>query len=261
MDLLKIAIKAAIASGVEIYDIYQSGTYETKLKKDKSPVTNADLLSNKIIIDYLKGSGIPILSEESKSIPYPERKNWNRLWIVDPLDGTKEFLERNGEFTVNIALIADNNPIMGVIYVPVSGELYFGSSEKGSFKTRVKDPDNDIETIISSREKIPFTDQSSAKTVAVSRSHMNKATEDYIRSKSGHSDQLDRVSRGSSLKICMVAEGTAMYYPRFGPTMEWDIAAGHAIVKFAGKNIRDIHNNKEITYNKENLHNPDFIVE
>ncbi len=261
MDLVKTAIKAAITSGVEINILYKSGYIETKFKKDKSPVTNADLVSNKIIIDHLRSTGIPILSEENKAIPYSERKSWDRLWIVDPLDGTKEFIKGNGEFTVNIALVNNNKPVLGVIYAPVTKELYFGSSGIGSFKANAEDAGQDIEIIVDSAQKLPSSDQNSINIVAVSRSHMNKATEDYIRSRSGVSEKPILVSRGSSLKICMVAEGNARYYPRFGPTMEWDIAAGHAIAKYAGKTIRRIDNRGEISYNKENLLNPDFIVE
>jgi len=261
MDLLKTAIKAAIEAGVEINSVYESGFIKTTFKKDKSPVTNADLVSNRIIINHLKATGIPILSEESKTIPYNERKAWKKLWIIDPLDGTKEFLKKNGEFTVNIALITSNKPIIGVIYAPVTNELYFGYPGMGSFKAIVEDPGQDIGAIIDGAEKLPFANTNQVHTVAVSRSHMNKATEELIRSRSGSSEKPVLVSRGSSLKICMVAEGAARYYPRFGPTMEWDIAAGHAIAEYAGKTIRGINDGKQISYNKENLLNPDFIVE
>ncbi|MEA1887206.1 MAG: 3'(2'),5'-bisphosphate nucleotidase CysQ [Bacteroidota bacterium] len=261
MDLLQVAIMAAIEAGREINELYNTGAVETRLKKDQSPVTTADLASNKIIIEHLKSTGIPILSEENKTIPYSERKAWNSLWIVDPLDGTKEFLKENGEFTVNIALVSNNEPEMGVIYVPVTKELYFGSAGKGSFKAELENDLQDIERIIGSAKKLPFAGQDSPNTVAVSRSHMNRDTEYFIRSKSQSEDMPVLVSRGSSLKICMVAEGSVRYYPRFGPTMEWDIAAGHAIVKHAGKNICRINDGKEIMYNKEKLLNPDFIVE
>jgi 3'(2'), 5'-bisphosphate nucleotidase len=261
MDLLKRALKAAIAAGVEINSVYESGSIETTFKKDKSPLTNADLLANRIINDHLKVTGIPILSEENRAIPYSERKSWNSLWIVDPLDGTKEFLKGNGEFTVNIALVSNNKPVLGVIYAPVTRELYFGRSGMGSYRANVEDTDRQIETIIEDAIRLPLPNQNTVNTIAVSRSHLNKATEEYIRSRSGKSEKTVMVSRGSSLKICMVAEGTVLYYPRFGPTMEWDIAAGHAIAEYAGKRIRKIEDGGEISYNKENLLNPDFIVE
>ncbi|MBN1388660.1 MAG: 3'(2'),5'-bisphosphate nucleotidase CysQ [Bacteroidales bacterium] len=261
MDLLKKAIKAAIAAGAEINFVYESGFIETTLKKDKSPVTNADLKSNKIINDNLKVTGIPVLSEENKTVPYNERKSWKSLWIVDPLDGTKEFLKRNGEFTVNIALVINNKPVLGVIYAPVTKELYFGCPGMGSFRAIVEDKDQDTERIIEGAVRLPSSNQNSTNTIVVSRSHIDGATEEYIRSRSGPSEKTVLVSRGSALKICMVAEGTARYYPRFGPTMEWDIAAGHAIAQYAGKTIRRIDDGGEISYNKENLLNPDFIVE
>ena len=262
MDLLETAIKAAIDSGFEINVLYKSGLIETRLKEDKTPVTNADLAANKIINDYLSKTGHPVLSEENKAIPFSQRKKWNSFWLVDPLDGTKEFIKGNGEFTVNIALIGNGKPIMGVIYVPVTGELYFGDSQRGSFKAIVgSDNRRDIGGIIQSGKKLPFKSQSKNNIVAVSRSHMNKKTEEFIKLRSTESGMPEMASRGSSLKICMVAEGKALYYPRFGPTMEWDIAAGHAIAKFAGKTIKQIGKSMEISYNKENLVNPDFIVE
>jgi len=261
MDLLNRALEAAIAAGVEINSVYESGSIETTYKKDKSPLTNADLLANKIINDHLTITGIPVLSEENRTMPYSERKSWNSLWIVDPLDGTKEFLKGNGEFTVNIALVKNNKPVLGVIYAPVTGELYFGRSGMGSYRANVEDTDQKIETIIENAVRLPLTNLDPNNTVAVSRSHLNRATEEYIRSRSGKSENIVLVSRGSSLKICMVAEGSARYYPRFGPTMEWDIAAGHAIAEYAGKTIRKMEDGGEISYNKENLLNPDFIVE
>ena len=261
MDLLTTVIKASLEAGKAIKELYITGKIETQVKEDMSPVTNADLASNKIITNHLLNTGIPILSEENNLIPYNERKNWDRLWIVDPLDGTKEFLKRNGEFTVNIALIKDKIPVLGVIYAPVTGELYFGSSDRGSNKICVEDPDSDIEKIIDNADKLPLIYAPIPNTVAVSRSHMNKSTENYIMSRSVTTEKPQFVSRGSSLKLCMVAEGTAGYYPRFGKTMEWDTAAGHAILRNAGKSLRRIDNGEELSYNKETPVNPDFIAE
>ncbi|HDZ41762.1 MAG TPA: 3'(2'),5'-bisphosphate nucleotidase [Bacteroidetes bacterium] len=261
MDLLEKTIKAAIEAGRAIKELYDGGNIETQLKEDRSPVTNADLESNNIINGYLSKTSIPVLSEENITIPYRERKSWDEFWLVDPLDGTKEFLKRNGEFTVNIALINESMPVLGVIYAPVTGEVYFGSSDKGSFKTMVKESGNDIKAIIDRAEKLPPAKVSPINRVAVSRSHMNEATENYIRARSATTGKTLLVSRGSSLKICLVAEGAATYYPRFGPTMEWDTAAGHAILRYAGKSMRRIDNGEELKYNKENLLNPDFIAE
>ncbi|MBS0011962.1 MAG: 3'(2'),5'-bisphosphate nucleotidase CysQ, partial [Bacteroidales bacterium] len=225
------------------------------------PVTNADMAANSIINNYLEATGIPVLSEENKAIPYTERKKWERLWIVDPLDGTKEFLKKNGEFTVNIALVHGLLPVLGVIYAPVTSELYYAIEGKGSFKVNKLSQRESIELIREGGKRLSLDDTRRTGTVAVSRSHMNKKTENYIKSRTGKVGMPALVSRGSSLKICMVAEGTAACYPRFGPTMEWDTAAGHAIVKYAGGSIRRIDNGEELIYNKEDTMNPDFIVE
>ncbi|MDT8400331.1 MAG: 3'(2'),5'-bisphosphate nucleotidase CysQ [Bacteroidales bacterium] len=261
MDLLGKAIRAAIEAGSAIRELYDTGEVTSWLKEDKSPVTNADLAANSIITGLLSTGYIPLLSEENKAIPYSVRKKWDEFWLIDPLDGTKEFLKRNGEFTVNIALILQNLPHMGVIYAPVTGELYFGNEDKGSCKTRVKKITEDIITLIDRAEKLPLTNENTINRIAVSRSHMNEATKNYIASRSSNTAETLLVSMGSSLKICMVAEGSATYYPRFGPTMEWDTAAGHAILRFAGKSMKRIDTGEELRYNKENLLNPDFIAE
>jgi len=261
MDKLKIAIEAAIDAGRAIKDLYESGDIDTQIKEDRTPVTNADLAANKIIITRLAPTGIPVLSEENKSIPYEKRKHWARLWIVDPLDGTKEFLKGNGEFTVNIALIEEHLPVLGVIYAPVTTELYFGYSGKGSFKTVVEEKENNIQTIITRADKLPLVKGRPSVKVVVSRSHLNDSTRNYIHSRQSGSGKPVLVSRGSSLKMCMVAEGSAEYYPRFGPTMEWDTAAGHAILRYAGKGLKRIDSGEELSYNKEETVNPDFIAE
>ena len=261
MDALTIAIKAAIDAGRTIKELYDRGDIDTQIKDDLTPVTNADLASNTIIMEQLSVSGIPVLSEENKSIPYKERKHWDRLWIVDPLDGTKEFLKENGEFTVNIALVGEQEPLLGVIYAPVTAELFFASSGKGSFKTVVKEKENNIQKIIARSDKLPLAQDSPPSKVAVSRSHINDLTMNYIMSRQPGGKKPLLVSRGSSLKICMVAEGSVAYYPRFGPTMEWDTAAGHAILRYAGKSLRKTDSGEELSYNKDELLNPDFIAE
>ncbi len=260
LDLLKYIIEISIKAGQEIRRIYNSGDFNTRLKSDLSPVTNADIASNELINKYLNSTGIPILSEENNTIPYKERKGWEKLWLVDPLDGTKEFLKKNDEFTVNIALIENTSPVLGVIYSPVSHELYYGCNENGSFRSRVSSANN-LDSTIKGSEKLPVMFGSAKQTVVLSRSHINRKTEDYIKTRSGSIHTIDTITRGSSIKICMVAEGSADYYPRFGPTMEWDTAAGHAIAKYAGRSVKAINNGKELLYNKEDLTNPDFIVE
>lgn len=261
MDALEIAIKAAIDAGRTIKDLYERGDINTQMKDDHTPVTNADLASNTIIMEQLTRTGIPVLSEENLSIPYDERKHWDRLWIVDPLDGTKEFLKRNGEFTVNIALIEGHLPSLGVIYAPVTGELYFAHSAKGSFKSLVEGKESNIELIISRADKLPLQQDSQQEKVAVSRSHLNEITENYILSRQSGPGKPVLVARGSSLKMCMVAEGSVAYYPRFGRTMEWDTAAGHAILRYAGKTLKRIDKDEELSYNKVEPLNPDFIAE
>jgi 3'(2'), 5'-bisphosphate nucleotidase len=264
MEQLKIAISAAKKASDEILKVYYSDDFNVEEKSDHSPLTRADRFAHKAIVEILNNSAIPVLSEEGKSISYEKRKNWKQFWLVDPLDGTKEFIKRNGEFTVNIALIREGLPVLGVILVPVSGELYFASEELGSYKIAIQAEDDPLQTI-STDDLLPLisTDKFTA---VVSRSHMSKETEDYLgtviksREKAGLSTEIDFLSRGSSLKICMVAEGLADVYPRFGPTMEWDTAAGHAIAKFAGKQVIRTDNYQELTYNKENLLNPYFIV-
>lgn len=257
---LQLAIKAALLAGKEILEVYNSDDFQIKIKSDDSPLTLADQKAHKRIVENLKDSNIPILSEEGKNISYDERKEWKEYWLVDPLDGTKEFIKRNGEFTVNIALIQDNKPEMGVIYVPVTKDLYFGEKEKGAFKAVNADLDTDIEMLEKFSFQLPFSMQNDSYTVVGSRSHMNKETEDFIaRLKEQHGD-LEFISKGSSLKICMVAEGIADIYPRYAPTMEWDTGAGHAIAIASGCTVTQTDEKTPVVYNKENLLNPWFIV-
>ncbi|MCB9196969.1 MAG: 3'(2'),5'-bisphosphate nucleotidase CysQ [Flavobacteriales bacterium] len=248
-DLLKLAKEAAILGGKEILEVYNED-FQVDMKEDNSPLTEADRRAHLAIVAVLENTGIPILSEEGKSIDFQERKSWTKLWIVDPLDGTKEFIKRNGEFTVNIALIENGYPVMGVIYVPVKNILYYGMQGLGSFKE-----ENGHKTTL------PQLSENSNFVAVGSRSHMSPETEEYFNQlKETHGD-IDVVSMGSSLKICLVAEGVANVYPRFAPTMEWDTAAGHAIAKFAGKNFMDYSTKQEMQYNRENLLNNWFIVE
>ncbi len=248
--LLDFVIEAAEEAGRAILEVYQSADFNVEMKSDNSPLTIADKRSHDVIVEHLTITNIPILSEEGAEIPYSERKNWDELWIVDPLDGTKEFIKRNGEFTVNIALVRNGLPILGVIHVPVKGITYWGCETLGSGKI----VDNEEEqTEESPKEKSVYR-------VVGSRSHMSPETEEYIASLKTEHGEIEMVSMGSSLKICLVAEGAADEYPRFAPTMEWDTAAGHAIAKFAGKQFIDWTTKKEMTYNRENLTNNWFLV-
>lgn len=252
-SLLDTAISAALHAGKDIMDIYDdpAADFGIERKADNSPLTRADKAAHARIVSYLDSTGIPVLSEEGAHLPYEQRRQWHRLWIVDPLDGTKEFIKRNGEFTVNIALVEDGTPVMGVIYVPVKRVLYYGSPE-GAFK-RV--PDTDGPAI-----RLPQPKGAAAYRVVASRSHLSPETETFINELRREHPDLQLVSSGSSLKICLVAEGAADIYPRHAPTMEWDTAAGHAIALAAGHQMVDATTGQPLVYNKPDLHNPWFIV-
>lgn len=258
-ELLKLAIKAALKAGAEIMEVYATEDFSVEFKKDDSPLTKADKLSHEVICSFLSTTGIPILSEEGRSIPYEERSAWNQLWIVDPIDGTKEFIKRNGEFTVNIAFIENQVPILGVIFVPALNELYFASKEHGAFKVSV-DVAATIDELLHRANKLPFQFSRSIYTVVASRSHLSPETEVFINDLKQEHGEVDSISKGSSLKLCMVAEGAADCYPRFAPTMEWDTAAGHAICKYAGFLVQDFKTKAEMVYNREDLLNNWFLV-
>ena len=257
----KLAIEAAIAAGKEILKIYESGDFEVQLKADDSPLTKADLASHHKIISFLEPTGIPVLSEEGKAIPYQERKNWKQLWIVDPIDGTKEFIKRNGEFTVNIALIENQIPVMGVIFAPALGDLYFSQQGLGAFKIAVNLETFNLDKDLQNARKLPLKRKSTIFTLVASRSHMSPETEDYVQEMRLKHGEVNLISKGSSLKLCMVAEGQADCYPRFAPTMEWDTAAGQAICRHAGFNVMDWDTKKNMLYNREELLNNWFLVE
>ena len=233
-SLLFAAIQASIKAGQQIMEVY-STDFEVEIKEDNSPLTIADKKSNAEIMRGLETFSLPVLSEEGKITSYDERKNWDYFWMVDPLDGTKEFIKRNGEFTVNVALMKGTEPIFGVIYAPVPCDLYFGGKELGSFKVEnVKDTLSDLDTYKSSGFDLPKSDERGVYRMIGSRSHMSAETEAYFEEKKKTHSEIEVVSKGSSLKLCMVAEGEADEYPRFAPTMEWDIAAGHGILEGAG---------------------------
>ena len=259
-QLLNTAITAALEAGKAILEIYHSGEFDVEIKGDNSPLTKADTASHNVIMSFLTKTNIPVLSEEGKGIAYEERKDWKQLWIVDPIDGTKEFIKRNGEFTVNIALIEDQKPIIGVIFVPVTGELYFSSKELGAFKVDVDLKDYDVESLIAKANKLPLQREDNTFTIVASRSHMSAETEGYIEKMRDLHGEVKLISKGSSLKLCMVAEGAANCYPRFAPTMEWDTAAGQAICEHAGFEVIDWDTKKNMLYNREELLNNWFLV-
>ena len=251
-DIIKIAKDA----GKAIMKIYNQN-FDVEYKTDSSPLTIADIKANEIIVTALNQlsvnsflqQSIPILSEEGRSIPYDERKNWEYFWLIDPLDGTKEFVKKNGEFTINIALIYKEVPILGVVYSPVLNVCYWAKKGEGAFKDGNKLP-------------LKANEQRDVYKIVASRSHMSNETKDFIEAIDTDKEKVI-ISIGSSLKICLVAEGEANIYPRLGPTMEWDTAAAHAIVnesdglfnKYIDKDAYQKH-----VYNKENLLNDWFVV-
>ena len=260
-----VAIRAAIEAGAKIMSIYTDpdADFEEEKKADNSPLTIADKKSHETISGILSGTNIPILSEEGKKIPYETRREWNELWIVDPLDGTKEFIKKNGEFTVNIAYVKDGIPQAGVIYIPVREELYIGDCEYGAFKLEnIKSisEEEDFHSLISRASKLPVNEERKDFVVVASRSHLSAETEEFIEKMKGLHKSIETISKGSSLKLCLIAEGKADIYPRFAPTMEWDTAAGHAIIKAAGKEVYHTDEITPLTYNKEDLLNPWFIA-
>lgn len=261
MENLKISILAAVEAGKKILEVYEQD-FEVENKSDNSPLTIADKHSHEVIKAALENTGFPLLSEEGKQMPYPERKNWKTFWLVDPLDGTKEFIKRNGEFTVNIALVKDGLPVMGVVYVPVTGVLYY-ANETGSFKATVEKSfkEEDVAALMQNAEKLPVKKKTSVYTIVASRSHNTAETEAFIEEKRKEHGEVNTVSSGSSIKLCLVAEGKAQVYPRLAPTMEWDTAAGHAVAKFSGCSVYNFETKQELVYNKENLLNPWFVVE
>lgn len=260
--ILYTAIKSSLEAGKEILKVYNSD-FSFESKKDNSPLTLADQNAHDTITKYLTDTPFPILSEEGKHARYEERKTWETLWIVDPLDGTKEFIKRNGEFTVNIALVENGTPVLGVIYIPVTSTLYFSTKELGAFKIdniSLNSDLNNLEEIIDKSNKLPVKYPKRPYTVAVSRSHLSEETKNYLDALESQHGEVQTISKGSSLKFCIIAEGLADEYPRNAPTMEWDTAAGHAILNSSGFGIFHKNSNKEISYNKANLLNPFFVV-
>ena len=272
-ELLGYAIEAALAAGREILEVY-AGDFDVEWKDDRSPLTKADRRAHDVIVSILSNTGSPVLSEEGPLTAPAERQFWDQYWLVDPLDGTKEFLKRNGEFTVNIALMQRDafaagpdgaaTPIGGVLYVPAKDLLYFSWKGGGSYRQEraATFPSTDAYHRAAMSAKLPMVQANgSVYTIVSSRSHKDPATEAFIRRKELEEKEVQITNIGSAIKICLVAEGTANVYPRFAPTMEWDTAAGHAICMEAGKQITDVKTNAPMRYNKYDLVNNWFIVQ
>jgi len=261
LDNFKIAIMASLKAGEAIMEVYNS-VFEVEYKDDKSPLTAADKNANNIINSFLIPTKIPIISEENKQTEFSVRKKWNTCWVVDPVDGTKEFIKRNGEFTVNIAFVENGKPQLGVIYVPATKIIYFANVLKGeAFKTELTSHDTSVEDVLINAIPLqPKSGESNPIQVVGSRSHMSQETLDFVEELKQKGKEVEIVSKGSSLKFCLVAEGNADVYPRYAPTMEWDTAAGQAICNAVGIQVISKETNESLLYNKENLLNPWFLV-
>lgn len=247
-SFLPLIKQAALQAGKDILKIYESEDFAIEIKSDDTPLTRADIAAHKIILEHLKNTDFPVLSEEGKTIPYQERENWETLWIVDPIDGTKEFIKKNDEFTVNIALVHKNKPVLGLVYAPALQKLYFGGPEIGAF----------LETQNQSSKKLKSVDHISEPIrIATSRSHLSQKTKDFISSFDG---ETKTIPVGSSLKFMLLAENKIDLYPKFGPCMEWDTAAAHAILKGLDIEVINMENQQPLAYNKEDLYNPNFLV-
>ena len=272
-DLLVMAARASIVAGRATLEVYRS-EIEVEYKEDRSPLTLADRRSHDIIVGRLNATGIPILSEEGRDIPHAQRSRWQRLWIVDPLDGTKEFVKRLGEFTINIALVEDRRPTLAAIFVPVKNVLYFGRVEDGSFRlddsaaiaALASDAGQSAAPAVLKRlrahaQKLPVdVDAHTPYIIVGSRSHATPELHAYVDRKRSELGDVSFVSAGSSLKYCLVAEGRADVYPRLGPTMEWDTAAGQVIAEAAGARVARHDTGEPLHYNKEDLLNPWHVV-
>jgi 3'(2'), 5'-bisphosphate nucleotidase len=257
LPLVAAAIEAARRGGREILSVYETD-FEVRLKGDRSPLTEADERSQKVIRELLSEAApsLPFLGEEGRDILYEERRNWTRFWLVDPLDGTKEFVSRNGEFTVNVALVEEGVPVAGVVHAPVQGVFYWAASGVGTFRLDGS-PDGGGE-LTDASTRLPAT-QTEVTTVAASRSHRNAETDAYIEKCRATFGKVALHSSGSSLKMCHVAEGLADIYPRLGHTFEWDVAAGQAIVEQAGGVVVEAGSLQPLRYNKADLLNPFFL--
>ncbi|MGB0578240.1 MAG: 3'(2'),5'-bisphosphate nucleotidase CysQ [Limisphaerales bacterium] len=253
-DQLQQLLRIVRLAGEEIMDVY-SGDIAVEEKDDKSPLTEADRLANAVIVRELQAQWpeIPILSEESKSVPYAERRDWSEFWLVDPLDGTKEFIKRNGEFTVNIARVRDGRPIAGVVFQPTADVAYLGAEGEGAMKL-----EDGQTSVLRSDEH--YSGKTAVRVVA-SRSHMGEEVAKFVKQLEDEGRTIDLKAAGSSLKLCLVAEGAADVYPRLGPTMEWDTGAAQCVAEQAGRRVLNWDTREPLSYNTESLLNPWFVVE
>jgi 3'(2'), 5'-bisphosphate nucleotidase len=263
--LVPCAYSAALRAGAAILDVYTRGKadFEVNLKTDQTPITLADRLAHRTIKEYLGPTHIPLLSEEGRQMRFDERRDWEMFWLVDPLDGTKEFIKGNNEFTVNIALVVHNRPVVGIIYVPYYEKIYFCEKGYGSFMKRGIAADATAELtydeIFAGAEKLPLEKERTGPVrIAVSRSHKTPETAEIIAEMLTKYPDAEVVEQGSSYKFCMLAEGTIDYYPRTSNTYEWDTAAGEIILSDTGGTTKSLPDMGKFAYNKESLLNPWF---
>lgn len=271
-ELVEHAVGAAFAAGREILAVYGSA-FSVQEKEDRSPLTEADMRAHRVITEHLAATGLPVLSEEGRTMPVEERQAWSRYWLVDPLDGTKEFVKRNGEFTVNIALmepdglpegpLGTSRPVAGVLYAPVLDVLYFAWKGAGAYRQTAAATSQAVPAYqrAAMAERLPIPQDRDAFTIVSSRSHRSVETNAYIERMQKEHGDVALATKGSALKFGLVAEGTADAYPRYAPTMEWDSAAGDAICTEAGKVVIDLTTHAPIRYNKSELVNNWFIVQ
>lgn len=258
------AVIAAVMAGEEIMDVYAQD-FSSEIKDDGTPITIADKKANDIIIISLKQTELPIISEESRIAGFSEREKWNYYWLIDPIDGTKEFINKNDEFTVNIALMQKGNPVAGVIFAPALKQLYFGIINDSAYyfhyeKNILNNKSFNLDYLVSNSKKLnPESSSDKEFQIAVSRSHFNKQTESFINYLK-ENNKVELITAGSSLKFCRLSEGKCNLYPRFGKTFEWDIAAGHAILSACGGEVYSLATKKPVVYNKAELENPFFIA-
>ncbi len=269
-------LQAVYSAGDAVLEVYQRSDFDVEHKEDDSPLTSADRAAHFVLDAALRTTPYPVLSEEGRSIPYSERSEWSTLWVVDPLDGTKEFIKRNGEFTVNVALVHRGVPVFGVVYAPVLGWVFVGHRALGAFHSEARLPWSDLKgcPVQQAAQRAPHEPSEGIPIprrplrVVASRSHNAPETEELLAQWEGRFGAVERVSMGSSLKLCWVALGKAEAYPRLAPTMEWDTAAGQAFAEAAGCTVRVVKRDKDGTfsweeplrYNRPDLLNPWFLV-
>jgi 3'(2'), 5'-bisphosphate nucleotidase len=262
-DLFLSAFRAAIIAGKRILEIFNAEDFQVAMKSDNSPISSADREAHEIIKRLLLNSRIPILSEEGRDMQFEERKAWDILWIVDPLDGTRQFIQKREEFTVNIAFVVGGNPLFGVVYAPAIGDVYFGIKETGSFKINVKNrdlSDYSLQQILAESKKLgPLPKTNGKYTILASYNHVNRETLEYIAEMRKTYPEVEVKKVGSSLKMCMLADGIGDVYVRHTETYEWDTAAAQSILEGVGWCINALDTNEPLTYNKESLLNPYFI--